>query len=329
MPNHSGPLIAIVGPTAVGKTALSIALGRRLRGQVVSADSRQIYRRMDIGTAKATPQEQALLPHHLLDIVEPDDVLTLAQYQALAYDAIDAILAQGDLPLLVGGTGQYVRAVLEGWTIPEIPPDHALRAELESVAQAEGIQALHSRLEAVDPVAAARIDARNVRRVIRALEVHTLTGQPISCLQRKDPPGYDVLQIGLTMERGPLYARIDNRIDRMVAEGLVQEVESLLAQGYDPDMPSMTGLGYRQIVQYLRGEIDIDEAVRLSRRDTRRFVRQQYNWFRISNTDIHWYDVGETPLLDADGQILDHELVGRVRSFLESSRLTRSSTEDS
>jgi len=329
MPNRTGPLIAIVGPTAVGKTALSIALGRRLRGQVVSADSRQIYRRMDIGTAKATPEEQTLLPHHLLDLVEPDDVLTLAQYQALAYQTIDAILAQGDLPLLVGGTGQYVRAVLEGWTIPEIPPDHALRAELQRVAESEGIQALHSRLAAVDPLAAERIDARNVRRVIRALEVHTLTGQPISVLQRKAPPGYDVLQIGLTMERSLLYARIDNRIDRMVDEGLVQEVEHLLAQGYDPDLPSMTGLGYRQIVQYLRGEIDLEEAVRLCKRDTRRFVRQQYNWFRLGNPDIHWYDVGEAPLLDSSGPMLRDEIVQLAQSFLESARVTRPSTEDS
>jgi len=328
MSDHCGPLIAIIGPTAVGKTALSIALGRRLKGQVVSADSRQIYRRMDIGTAKATPEEQALLPHHLLDIVEPDDVLTLAQYQALAYNAIDAILTQGDLPLLVGGTGQYVRAVLEGWTIPEIPPDQTLRAELERVADQEGIQALHSRLEAVDPVAAARIDARNVRRVVRALEVHTLTGQPISDLQRKDPPGYDVLQIGLTMERSLLYSRIDTRIDRMVAEGLVQEVASLLGRGYGPELPSMTGLGYRQIVQHLQGQIELAEAIRLCKRATRRFVRQQYNWFRLANPDIHWYDLGEAPLVDPGGQILNDALVDRVRSFTDSTTRTRPSMED-
>ncbi len=286
------PLLAIVGPTAAGKTALSLILAQALGGEIVSADSRQVYRGMDIGTAKATPEERALVPHHLLDVVDPDQVLTLAEYQRLAYAAIDDILARGRLPLLVGGTGQYVRAVLEGWRIPEVAPQPELRAALEAEAAAHGAAALHDRLAALDPVAAARIDPRNVRRVIRALEVCLSTGRPISELQTKSPPPYRVVQIGVTRARPELYARIDARVERMIEAGLVDEVRRLAAAGYGWDLPAMTGLGYRQIGQYLRGEITLDEAVALIKRGTRRFVQQQYNWFRPDDPAIHWVDPG-------------------------------------
>ena len=286
-------LLAIVGPTAVGKTALSIELAQRFHGEVISADSRQVYRQMDIGTAKATPAEQAAVPHHLIDAVDPDEELTLAHYRRLAAEAIADIAARGRLPILVGGTGLYVRALLEGWTVPEVPPQPELRRELEGCAEREGHQALHRRLAQVDPEAAARIDARNVRRVIRALEVYHAIGEPISALQAKSPPGYRILTIGLTMPRADLYHRIDERVDRMIAAGLVDEVRALLARGYDLDLPAMSGLGYRQIGQFLQGEVSLEEAIALIKRHTRRLVRQQYNWFRPTDPAIHWVDLSQ------------------------------------
>ncbi|MHB0859300.1 MAG: tRNA (adenosine(37)-N6)-dimethylallyltransferase MiaA [Anaerolineae bacterium] len=284
-------VVVIVGPTAVGKTALSLRLAQRFNGEIISTDSRQIYRGMDIGTAKATASERAQAPHHLLDIVEPDEELTLAHYQELAGQAIEEVWLRGKLPMVVGGTGLYVRALTEGWTVPAVPPNLALRARLEERAVREGAQALHDLLVSVDPEAAERIDARNVRRVIRALEVHHETGTPISVLQRKHPPDYRLLYIGLTMPREALYERIDRRIDAMMEAGLEDEVRSLLACGYDLELPSMSGLGYRQLVAYIRGQLSRDEAVALIKRETRRFVRQQYNWFRLDDVRIHWFDV--------------------------------------
>ena len=285
------PLIALVGPTAVGKTATAVRLCRDFEGEIISADSRQIYRGLDIGTAKPTPQEQAAAVHHLIDVVDPDQTLGLAEYQAMAYAAINQVLARGRVPFLVGGTGQWVRAVVEGWGVPRVPPDPALRAELEAEAARFGPQALHARLASVDPTAAARIDYRNVRRVIRALEVYLKTGVPISRHQRVQPPPYRILQIGLTMPRQLLYARVDARVDRMMAKGLLNEVASLVKKGYGPNLPAMSGLGYRQIALHLAGEIGLDEAVRLIKKETRRFIRQQYNWFRLDDPNIHWFDV--------------------------------------
>jgi len=279
-------LLVIVGPTAVGKTALALDLARRLSGEIVSADSRQIYREMDIGTAKPTRKEQLLAPHHLLDIVAPDEPYTLAQFQADAYAAIDGILAHGKLPLLVGGTGLYVRAVVEGLRIPRVPPDKELRAQL---ARQDRL-ALFERLRELDPEAAARIDPRNVRRTIRALEVCLTTGERFSELGRASPPPYRITQIGLTMSRPELYARIDARVDRMMEQGLVAEVETLVKRGYSWSLPSMSGLGYREIGAYLRGEVLIDEAVANIKRDTRDFVRRQYAWFRLKDERIRWFD---------------------------------------
>ncbi|MER2598467.1 MAG: tRNA (adenosine(37)-N6)-dimethylallyltransferase MiaA [Caldilineales bacterium] len=287
-------LLALVGPTAVGKTALALRLAETLDGEIVSADSRQIYRGLDIGADKVSRAARAATPHHLLDVVAPDEILTLAQYQRLAYAAIDDILSRGRTPLLVGGTGLYVRAVTEGLGIPEVPPDEALRAELETFVAQYGAPALHTRLLALDAVAAARIDARNVRRVIRALEVCLITGQPISQLQAATPPPYRVVRIGLTRPRSCLYARIDARVDAMVIGGLVEETAALLAAGYDPQLPAMTGLGYRQIASYLRGECSLDEAVALVKQQTRRFVHQQYTWFRLDDPRITWFDLEET-----------------------------------
>jgi tRNA dimethylallyltransferase len=233
-----------------------------------------------------------------VDIVEPDQPLTLAQYQELAYAAIDGIQDRGRIPLLVGGTGLYVRAVLEGWTIPRVSPDGELREKLYAEAEATGHEALHQRLCDLDPEAAQRIDARNVRRVVRALEVYYRLGKPISSVQRASPPPYRILRVGLTMSRRLLYQRIDERIERMVSAGLVDEVRALVERGFGYDLPAMSGLGYRQVGMYLRGELPLEEAVALIRRHTRRFVRQQATWFRQDDPRIVWFDASE-PVFEA------------------------------
>lgn len=292
----NAPLIVIVGPTGVGKTAVAVQLARLLGGEIVSADSRQVYRRMDIGTAKPTLEERRLAPHHLVDILDPDEELSVGDFQLRAFNAIECIKAKGKLPLLVGGTGQYVRAVVEGWSIPQVPPQPALRAELEAFADVYGATALHSRLVECDPDAAKAIDWRNVRRVARALEVYMMTGRPITTLQLRRAPPYRILQIGLTRPRQLLYARVDARIDQMMADGLLDEVRSLVEAGYGWGLPSMSSLGYAQLGAYLRGEITFEQAIALIRRETRRFIRQQYTWFRLDDPSIVWFDLEITPI---------------------------------
>lgn len=298
-PGPLGRIVAIVGPTAVGKTAVAVRLAERLRGEIVSLDSRQMVRRLEIGTAKPTAEERARAPHHLVDIAEPDAPLALAQVQALAYGAIDAILARGLLPLIVGGTGQYVLAVLEGWIVPSVEPDPILRAELEAFAAEQGSAALHARLAAVDPVSAARIDARNVRRVVRALEVHARTGESISAIQSRGGSPYASLRIGLTRPREELYARIDARIDAMLAAGLEDEVRGLVTAGYGFELPAMNSVGYREWRGCFEGVYDRAEAIRLIRRDTRRLVRMQDTWFRRPDAGVQWFD------LSADSDAVD------------------------
>lgn len=284
------PLIAIVGPTGIGKSALSLSLSEVLPSEVVSADSRQIYRGLDIGTAKASSAERARVPHHLIDVVRPDQDFSLAEYQERACAAIQACTQRKRWPLLVGGTGQYVRAVVEGWRIPRVPPDPELRAELYAEAEREGRAALYARLLALDPGAAEFVDVRNVRRVVRALEVCLKSGRPFSEQRGRDPPPYDVLQLGLTMEREALYARVDARIERMIERGLVQEVRGLVEAGYGWSLPAMSSLGYFQLRGYIEGTASLSECVALIKRETRRFIRQQYNWFRLSDPQIHWLD---------------------------------------
>lgn len=287
------PLIVILGPTGVGKTELSIDLCRTLRGEVISADSRQIYRGMDIGTAKATPAEQAAAPHHLLDIRAPDEVLTVAEYQQLAYATIDAIHHRCATPLLVGGTALYIRAVVEGLRIPAAPPDPTLRAELEEQLAHEGVASLFERLAALDPVTAAQIDARNPRRVLRALEIFLLTGKPKVEQEGAAPPPYRILMIGLTRPRSALYQRIDRRVDAMLAAGLVEETQRLLDAGYDPRLPAMTSLGYRECIDYLAGRCDLATVAAQIKTETHRYVRHQMTWFRKLR-GIHWFDLETT-----------------------------------
>jgi tRNA dimethylallyltransferase len=286
------PLIVILGPTGVGKTDLSIDLCRACRGEVISADSRQIYRGMDIGTAKATSAEQAVAPHHLLDIRAPDEVLTVAEYQHLAYATIDAIHRRRHTPFLVGGTALYIRAVVEGLRIPAVPPDPEMRARLEERLAQEGVNALFGDLATLDPRTAAQIDARNPRRVLRALEIFLLTGRSKVEMEGADPPPYRTLMVGLNRSRATLYARIDRRVDAMLAAGLVEETQRLLDQGYDARLPAMTSLGYRECIDYLAGRSDLESAARRIKTETHRYVRHQTTWFRkLSN--IEWFDLDQ------------------------------------
>ena len=277
---HTLPLLAIVGPTAVGKTALSLALAQSLSGEIVSGDSRQIYRGMDIGTAKPTLEERATIPHHLIDIVDPDEEYSLALYKTQASTAIEDIAIRGRLPLLVGGTGQYLAAVLQGWSIPSVPPQPAFRAQLEQEADEYGAEALHKRLVAIDPAAAAAIPVSNVRRVIRALEVYHVTGQPISAQQQKHPPPYQTKTIWLTLPAEHLYQRIDDRVDAMMKAGLLEEVQRLLEWGYTWDLPAMSSLGYREFQPYFAGTATREEAIQRLKFNTHAFARRQRSWFR-------------------------------------------------
>lgn len=289
------PLIVILGPTAVGKTTLAIQLAQAVNAEIIGADSRQIYRYMDIGTAKPTHAERLVAHHHLIDVVTPDANLSLAEYQRLAYAAIDDVLSRGRIPLLVGGTGQYISAVIEGWSIPEVPPNLTLRADLEAFAREHGSQALHTRLITLDPIAAQRIEHTNIRRVVRALEVCIESGQPISELQRKTPPDYALLQVGLTLARDALYTRADARIDDMMERGFLDEVRGLLNMGYHERLPAMSGIGYAQLAAHLVEGVPLDAALEATRTLTHDFIRRQYTWFRKYNQSVAWFDAQQTP----------------------------------
>lgn len=296
-------LVAVVGPTAAGKTRLAVDLALRLNGEIVNADSRQVYRYMDVGTAKPDSADQALVPHHLIDILNPDEVFSLALYRRKALGAIADIIRRGKLPILVGGTGQYVWALLEGWTIPHVVPDIAFRSRLQQEAAETGSVALHERLRAVDPHAAQTIDPANVRRVIRALEVWQVTGVPFSSLSRKEAPPFESLVVGLTLPRTVLYKRIDDRVDWMLANGLVDEVRGLLAKGYGVDLSPMTGIGYMEISSYLADEIDLESAITKIKYRTHHLARRQYTWFRLDDSRIHWVPADHNALTEALKQV--------------------------
>ena len=286
-------LIAIVGPTATGKSRLALTLAQHCDGEIVSADSRQMYRYMDIGTAKPSLEEMSLVPHHLINIVNPDEDFSLAQYQRAAYRTIEDIQRRNKIPLLVGGSGLYVWSVLEGWVIPAVAPDADFRHRLEMEAAADGIDRLYQQLRDIDPAAAQHIDKRNVRRVIRALEVCRQTGS-FSRLQVKKAPPFHTLIIGLTTSRGELYRRIDQRVDSMIDQGLVDEVKRLIDIGYDTKLPSMSGIGYRQIGLFLKGDLTLPEASQQIKYETHRYARHQYAWFRRSDKRIRWFDIQTT-----------------------------------
>ncbi len=302
------PLIAIVGPTGVGKTELALCIGEKLPVEVISADSRQVYRHMDIGTAKPTPEERRRVPHHIVDVVDPDQTFTLAVFLEMARKAWEEILSRGKIPLLVGGTGQYVWAFIEGWEVPRVPPSPELRQRLFREAEEKGAEALFQRLLELDPEAGKFVDPRNVRRVVRALEVCLTTGKPFSQLRRRSPPLFRTLILGLTLPRQELYRRVDRRIELMLERGLVAEVEKLLRMGYSLNLPSMSGVGYLEIGRYLGGELTLEEAIALMKKRTRNFIRHQYNWFRLDDPRIHWLEAREGACPEA---------VELIRAFLE------------
>ncbi len=277
-------LIAIVGATATGKTSLGIELALRSDGEIVGADSRQVYRHMDVGTAKPSAEERSRVRHHLVDVADPDEPFSLGRWLELAQAALEDIWSRGKQPLLAGGTGQYVWALLEGWRVPRVAPQRELRARLE----ARPAEALVEELRRVDPQAAASIDGRNVRRVVRALEVHAATGKPLTFWRTKEPPAFESLVLGLRLPREELYGRIDGRVEEMVEQGLVEEVRSLLEMGYGRELPSMSGIGYAEIASYLAGEIDLPTAVARIKTGTHRLARHQNSWFKESDRRIRW-----------------------------------------
>ncbi|MBI4198870.1 MAG: tRNA (adenosine(37)-N6)-dimethylallyltransferase MiaA [Chloroflexi bacterium] len=291
-PGARPPLVAIVGPTAVGKTALALGLARHIPVEIVSVDSRQVYRGMDVGTAKPTQDERARVPHHLVDVVEPTEEFGLATYLELARAAIGDIHQRGRLPLLVGGTGQYLWALLEAWSVPRVPPDPAYRREMEAFGTAHGPEALHARLMDLDPKAAATIDPRNQRRVIRALEVIHQTAVPFSEVRRRGPQRYRSLILGLTLPRAELYRRIDQRADHMLGAGWLEEVRRLLRGGASRLHPAMASVGYGELAAHLSGELSWAEAVRHTKSRSHRVARHQYAWFRLADPRIHWLEAG-------------------------------------
>ena len=299
------PLVVMLGPTAVGKTEIALQLAERLGAEIVSADSRLFYRGMDIGTAKPSLAERQRVPHHLIDVAAPDQIWGLALFQERACQAIAEIHQRGRLPLLIGGSGQYVRAVTEGWSPPAVQPDPRLRAVLEAWAVEIGKDGLHARLAVLDEPAAAAIDLRNLRRTVRALEVILSTGQRFSAQREKHSSPYRLLQIGLQRPRPELYARIDARIDAMLAQGLVAEVRVLLEQGYSPQLPTLSAIGYGEISAYLQGEMTLEEASVQMKRATRTLVRRQANWFKSSDPAIHWFQVDSGTLAAIQSLIRD------------------------
>ncbi|NOH03955.1 MAG: tRNA (adenosine(37)-N6)-dimethylallyltransferase MiaA [Chloroflexi bacterium] len=307
------PVILIVGPTAVGKTEIAIRLAQRLNGEIVSVDSRLFYRGMDIGTAKPSKEELARVPHHLIDIVNPDETLSLAVFQRMAREVIAGVHARGKLPFLVGGTGQYVRAVTEGWSPPEVTPNVRMRDALEKMKEERGKEWLHARLQTLDPEAAQAIDLRNVRRTIRALEVIFSTGRRFSEQRGQGGSLYRLVTIGLTRPREELYRRVDERIEKMFADGLLDEVRALLEKGYAPSLPSMSAIGYRECVRVVKGEWTTEQAKAEMKRVTRIFVRRQANWFKESDPGIRWFHPSHENIAD--------EIETFLRNSLETSVL--------
>lgn len=293
-------MIILTGPTAVGKTELSIALAHRLGGSIISADSMQIYKYMDIGTAKIKPEEMGGIPHYLVDELLPSEEFHVVRFQQMAKQALEEIYAQNRIPIVVGGTGFYIQALLYDIDFAGTEEESSIRKNLERIAKEEGAEVLHARLQEVDPESAKIIHPNNVKRTIRALEFYEETKTPISAHneeQRQKESPYDFRYFVLTHDRGILYERIEQRVDQMLQEGLVEEVRHLKDMGYTRDMVSMQGLGYKEILSYLDGEISLDQAVSILKRDTRHFAKRQLTWFRRER-DVIWLDKREYPTTD-------------------------------
>ena len=307
----AGPrLVAVVGATATGKSALAVTIAAAFGGEVVSADAYTLYRGLDIGTAKAVAAARGGVPHHLIDVADPDERLTLAGYLDATQAALADIWARGCLPVLAGGSGQYVWALLEGWTVPRVPPDPALRAELEALAATDGPEAVRRRLAAVDPEAAGRFDGRNRRRLIRAVEIVEASGLPLAACQTRRPLDAAVLILGLRSPRDVLYDRLDGRVEAMFRDGLVAEVEGLRAAGWTDAAPVRDGMGYREVGAYLDGEISLETAIERTKTAHHRLVRRQANWFKEDDPRIEW--------LAADAAAVP-AAIDRVRAWLDAS----------
>ena len=286
------PLIVLTGPTAVGKTSLSISLAKAVNGEIISADSMQVYKGMDIGSAKIRKEEMQGVTHYLVDILEPEEEFHIVKFQELAKAALEEIYAKGKIPILVGGTGFYIQAVTRDIDFTQAEQETSYREELEQFAKEKGAEYLHEKLREVDSKSAENIHANNVKRVIRALEFYHQNGTPISEHneeQKQQTSPYNLAYFVLTAPREILYERIDRRVDQMMEEGLLEEVKSLRESGCHRGMVSMQGLGYKEILAYLEGEYPLEEAVRILKRDTRHFAKRQLTWFRREQ-DVIWVD---------------------------------------
>ena len=302
------PLIVLTGPTAVGKTSLSISLAKAVNGEIISADSMQVYKKMDIGSAKIRSEEMQGIPHYLVDVLEPEEEFHIVKFQQMAKKAMEDIYSRGKIPILVGGTGFYIQAVTKDIDFTEAQQENDYRKELEALAEEKGGEHLHEMLRKVDPVSADAIHAHNVKRVIRALEFYHQNGSPISAHneeQKQHESPYNLAYFVLNMPRELLYERIDLRVDQMMKEGLLEEVARLKEEGCHRGMVSMQGLGYKEILAYLDGEYPLEEAVRVLKRDTRHFAKRQLTWFRREQ-EVTW--VNKDQFSYQEDQILDHKL---------------------
>ena len=299
-------VLFIVGPTGVGKTRLAVGLAQRFNGEIINADSRQVYRQMDVGTAKPSSEERGQVPHHLLDILDPDQNFDVAAFLSSAHRSIQEIQGRDHLPVIAGGTGQYVWALAEGWQVPQVPPDPVFRRLKQQEAEQHGPLFVYRQLQNADPERAALLDPRNVRRVVRALEVHR-SGQSSSSGSSGRRQGTPLLEnglmIGLTMDRQALYRRIDDRVDHMLASGLLEEVKGLAAGGYRLGQGPLSSPGYRELGEYLAGELSLEEAVQRTKYQTHRLARRQYTWFKLNDPRIHWLDAGG-PGLESQAALL-------------------------
>ena len=284
-------VIAISGPTAVGKSNFAFALANMLNGEIVSADSRYLYRGMDIGTAKPTRDILEKIPHYLVDVANPDETWSLAKFLVEVNQAINTIQIHGKIPILVGGTGQYIRALIKGWSPPAIPADYPLRTVLDEWLSQFSEDELRKKITVIDPRLAQNIDIKNKRRVIRAFEVMFRSGKQFSEMRIARKPDYEFFSIGLILAREILYQRVDKRIDSMIQSGFIEEVQKLMKAGYSSDLPSFSAIGYRELADYLENKMTLDEAVSLMRKKTRILIRRQSNWFRLDDPQIHWMNV--------------------------------------
>ncbi|TCP69132.1 tRNA (adenosine(37)-N6)-dimethylallyltransferase MiaA [Baia soyae] len=305
-------LLVIVGPTAVGKTSLSLELAGEFHGEIISGDSMQVYRYMDIGTAKASKEEMELVPHHLIDLYDPDYPFSVQEFQKVAREAIAEVSERSHLPILVGGTGLYVDSVTHNYRMPDVKENPSLRQELRELAEKEGNEALHKRLQEVDPTSAEKLHPNDQKRLIRALEVYDQTGQSISQLSKKGDSPYRSLWVGLTMPRDLLYERINLRVDLMIEQGLVEEVQMLREKGYQRTATSMHAIGYKEVYRYLDGEWSLDAAIEQIKKGSRNYAKRQLSWFRRSD-EIYWYDVTKKGIFEE----IKEQVAGKFPEYRE------------